>query len=57
MLHDVMPLLIEGFCRLYVTENVFANIVLQDDFEPGPPYRDNTRRVCDIIQRWWKYYE
>lgn len=42
-----MSLLIEGRCRLYVTENVSANIVLQDDFDLDPPYREVTRRVGD----------
>lgn len=36
----------------------FLLFVFQNDFELAPPYRDYTRRVCDVVQEegkfgWW----
>lgn len=41
-----------------ISVNSFCCFVLQNDFELAPPYRDYTRRVCDVVQRegksgWW----
>lgn len=43
----IVAALMKGPCRLFLTEHVFVNFVLQDDYELPPPYRDYTRMVCD----------